>query len=104
MLACSLTRDDGELPGAVFVPRDALCLLHEQSAEAAVLELARVPRRHRHHAPVHVQLAHHRHAALQLRPEKGGKDRLNVELWLQLLENDMLSRGITDIEWIKNIT
>ena len=66
----TLTRDDGEFGGAVLIPGDALGLLHEERAEAAVLELAGVARRHRHHAAVHVQLAHHRHAALQLGPAK----------------------------------
>ena len=65
-----LTRDDGELVGAVLVPGDPLGLLHEEGAEALVLELAGVARAHRDHAAVDVELAHDGDALLQLGPEK----------------------------------
>ena len=69
-----LTRDDGELVGAVLLPGDPLGLLHEQRAEALVLELAWVPGGDGHHAAVHVQLADDGDAVLQLRPD-GEKEK-----------------------------
>lgn len=51
------TRDDADLATSMLLPRDPLRLLHQQRAEAAVLELARVPTVQGHGGAVHVQLA-----------------------------------------------
>ena len=62
-------RYDGHLVGSVFFFGDARRLLHQQRAEPLVLEFGRIAAAHRHHASVHVQLAHDRHPAAQFRPE-----------------------------------
>jgi len=54
--ADSNARDDADLSATVLLSRDALRLLHQQRAEAAVLELARIPSVHGHCGAIHVQL------------------------------------------------
>eukprot|EP01085_Mycamoeba_gemmipara_P005113 Mycagemm_TRINITY_DN10189_c0_g1::TRINITY_DN10189_c0_g1_i2::g.5113::m.5113 type:complete len:331 gc:universal TRINITY_DN10189_c0_g1_i2:1783-791(-) len=70
-MARAHTRDYRNLYRVMFVPRDPLRLLHEQSAEALVLKLGRIAIVDGHHGAVDVQLAYDRAATLQLGPEGG---------------------------------
>lgn len=55
----------------MLLPGDACSFLHEEHAEALVLELGRVAGVDGDGCAVHVQLTHHGDVALQLRAERG---------------------------------